>query len=146
MNKKYILLFTSLLIFFTACENEDVDSKKELITEEKKVEALTPKEPKKPTTPNDLLKEMGFDLSETKIAIDINKTNNFFEQLEIEMHGKVDEIERKIENAEINFTKGIGIEVTKDKIGIDLNKTRNMLQEINILMKDILLDGNHTIH
>jgi len=146
MNKKYILLFTSLLIFFTACENEDVDSKKELIAEEKKVEALTPKEAKKPTTPNDLLKEMGFDLSEKRVAIDINKTSHFFEQLEIEMHGKADEIERKIENAEINFTKGIGIEVSKDKIGIDLNKTRNMLQEINILMKDILLDGNHTIH
>ena len=146
MNKKSILIFTSLLIFFTACENGAVDSEKAEIKQEKKVEDLTPKEPEKPKTPNDFLKEMGFDLSEKKVAIDINKTSHFFEKLEIEMHGKVEEIERKIENAEINFTKGIGIEVTEDKIGIDLNKTRNMLQEINILMKDILLDDNHTNH
>jgi hypothetical protein len=145
MNKNLILLFTSLLIFFTACSDDAVDSKSEELQGEKKVESLTPKEATKPKGANDLLKDMGFDLGETKVAIDINKTSHFFEQLEIEMHGKVDEIERKIENAEINFTKGIGIEVTKDKIDIDLNKTRNMLQEINILMKDILLDGNHTI-
>ena len=146
MNRNLILLFTSLLIFFTACENELINSKTETIENNKKVEALTPKETLKAKTPNDLLKEMGLDLSESKISIDINKTNNFFEQLEIEMHGKVKKIEKQIENAEINFTKNIGIEVSKDKIGIDLNKTRNMLQEINILMKDILLDVNHTVN
>ena len=141
MNKKSILLFSSLLIFFTACGDTSIDS----IKEEKKKENLTPQEPEKEKSSNNLLKEMGFDLSEKKVAIDINKTNHFFEQLEIEMHGKVDEIERKIDNAEINFTKGIGIEITEDKIDIDLNKTRNMLQEINLLMKDIFLDTNHTI-
>jgi len=141
MNKKSILLFSSLLIFFTACGDTSIDS----IKEEKKKENLTPQELEKEKSSNNLLKEMGFDLSEKKVAIDINKTNHFFEQLEIEMHGKVDEIERKIDNAEINFTKGIGIEITEDKIDIDLNKTRNMLQEINLLMKDIFLDTNHTI-
>jgi len=143
MNKKSILLFTSLLIFFTACEEGVVSSPKETL-EKEKIEVKT--EPKKAKEADDLLKKLGFDLSEEKVLIDINKTTHFFEQLEIEMHGKVDEIEKKIDNAEINFTKGIGIEITGNKIGIDLNKTRNMLQEINILMKDILLDGNHTIN
>ena len=142
MNKKSILLFTSLLIFFTACEEGAISSQKEAL-EKEKTELKT--EPTKANEADDLLKKLGFDLSEEKVLIDINKTSHFFEQLEIEMHGKVDEIEKKIDNAEINFTKGIGIEITGNKIGIDLNKTRNMLQEINILMKDILLDGNHTI-
>jgi hypothetical protein len=146
MNQNLMLLFTSLLILFTGCENELAIFKTQKVEEEKKVDSLISKEHEKPKTSNDLLKEMGFDLSEERVAVDINKTSHFFEQLEIEMHGKINEIEKKIENAEINFTKGIGIEVTDNKIGVDLNKTRNMLQEINILMKDILLDSNHTIH
>ena len=146
MNQKMILLFTSLLIFFTACGDEAINSEIKEFKGDKNAEVLTPKEPDEYKGVDDLLKKMGLDLSEKKIAIDINKTNNFFEQLEIEMHGKVEKIEKQIENAEINFTKGIGIEITEDKIGIDLNKTRNMLQEINILMKNIILDTNHTIN
>jgi len=141
MNRNLILLFTSLLIFFTACGDIAIESNNKEIKEEKKVEIPTDKEFE---VSSDLLKNMGFDLREESLSIDINKTNNFFKQLEIEMHGKVDEIERKIENAEINFTKGIGVEISENKIGIDLNKTRNMLQEINIFMKDILLDDNNT--
>jgi len=143
MIKKSTILFTSLLILFSACGDNSINSEKEPLEKEKN---LIPKEHQKPKTTDDLLKNMGFDFNGEKILIDMNKTSNFFNQIEIEMHGKAEEIERKITNAEINFTKGIGIELTGDKIGIDLNKTRNMLQEINILVKDIVLDINHTIH
>jgi len=143
MIKKSTILFTSLLILFSACGDNSINTGKELLEKEKN---LVQKEPEKPKTTDDLLKKMGFDFNGEKVLIDINKTNNFFNQIEIEMHGKAEEIERKITNAEINFTKGIGIELTDDKIGIDLNKTRNMLQEINILVKDIFLDINHTSH
>jgi len=143
MIKKSTLIFTSLLILFSACEDSRIESEKKPLGKE---ETLIPKEAKKPKTTDDLLKNMGFDFSDEKVLIDINKTNHFFEELEIEMNGKKKEIEKKITNAEINFTKGIGIEVTGDKIGIDLNKTRNMLQDINSLVKDIVLDINHSIH
>ena len=143
MIKKSTLLFTSLLILFSACENSKMDAKKEPL---KKQEVVLQKEQEKPKTTNDLLKNMGFDFNGEKVMIDMNKTSHFFEQIEIEMHGKAEEIEKKITNAEINLTKGIGIELTGDKIGIDLNKTRNMLQEINILLKDIVLDINHSVN
>ncbi len=146
MIKNSTLLFTSLLIFFSACEESSINAEKERLKKEEKQELIPQKEQEKPKTANDLLKNMGFDFNGEKVNIDINKTNHFFEQMEIEMHGKAEEIERKITNADINFTKGIGIELTDDKIGIDLNKTRNMLQEINSLVKDIVLDINHTIH
>jgi len=146
MIKNSTLLFTSLLIFFSACGESSINSEKELLQKEKKLEETPKKEQAKPKASNDLLKNMGFDFNGEKVLIDINKTSHFFEKMEIEMHGKAEEIERKITNAEINFTNGIGIELTDDKIGIDLNKTRNMLQEINILVKDIVLDINHTIH
>ena len=144
MTKKTTLLFTSLLILFSACGESSISSEKEPLQKEEKQEKLIPKEQEKPKATDNLLKSMGFDFNGEKVLIDINKTSHFFEQIEIEMHGKAEEIERKITNAEINFTKGIGIELTGEKIGIDLNKTRNMLQEINSLIKDIVLDINNT--
>jgi len=144
MIKKSTLLFTSLLILFSACGDSNINSEKEPLENEEKLEKLLPKKPEKAKTADDLLKNMGFDFNGEKVLIDINKTSHFFEQIEIEMHGKAEEIERRITNAEINFTKGIGVELTGDKIGIDLNKTRNMLQEINSLIKDIVLDINNT--
>jgi len=143
MIKNSTILFTSLLILFSACGDSSINSGKELLEKQKN---LVPKEHEKHKTMDDLLKNMGFDFNGEKVLIDMNKTSNFFNQIEIEMHGKAEEIEKKITNAEINFTKGIGIELTGDKIGIDLNKTRNMLQGINILLKDIVLDINNTIH
>jgi hypothetical protein len=146
MIQKSTLLFTSLLILFSACGENAIESEKKPFEELSKEGKIVQKEDKTAKTTDDLLKNMGFDFNGEKVLIDMNKTSHFFEKIEIEMHGKAQEIERKITNAEINFTKGIGIELTDDKIGIDLNKTRNMLQEINILVKDIVLDINNTIH
>ncbi len=146
MNKKITILLTSLLIFFNACEDADINSENSSLKKYEKKELTPIKEEDKSNSTNDLLKSMGFDFNEKKISIDFNKTDNFFHKIEIEMHGKVEKIERKIKNSEINLTKDIGIEFTKDKIGIDLNKTRNMLQGINSLIKDIVLDINNSMN
>jgi len=137
------ILFLVLLFALVAC-----DDKKESINSNNKMD----KEAEKISKPNikneekDILNQLGFNIEGEKITIDINKTAEFMQKMEIEMHGKADEIERKIEHADINFTKGFGIELDGDKVAIDLNKTKDMLQQINILMKDILLDKNCTIH
>ena len=136
-------LFLGLLLLFSGCEqgiegsngDSSTNEKKELI----KKEASEVKQDK-------FLKELGFEVNGEKITIDVNKTTEFMKKMEIEMHSRADEIEHKIEKADINFTKDFGIEIDDDRVAIDLNKTRNMLQEINILMKDILLDINSTIH
>ena len=62
------------------------------------------------------------------------------------MHGKADELQHKIEKADINFTRDIGISFGEEKVAIDLNKTRKMFQQINILMKEVLLDANSSKH
>ena len=90
----------------------------------------------------DILGQLGLDIQNEKISIDINKTTNFFKQMEIEMHGKADELQHKIEKADINFTRDLGIDFRGEKLEIDLNKTKKMFQQINILMKEVLLDIN----
>ncbi|HIP50892.1 MAG TPA: hypothetical protein EYG94_02290 [Campylobacterales bacterium] len=100
------------------------------------VTSISPKE--------DILGELGFNIKNQKISIDLNKTTNFLKKMEIEMHGKADELQHKIEKADINFTRDIGINFSDEKLEIDLNKTKNMFQQINILMKEVLLDINNS--
>ncbi len=94
------------------------------------------------TAQKDLLKELGIELENQKVSIDFNKTTHFVKQMEIEMHGKADEIQHKIEKADINFSRDMGINISDEKFEIDLNKTKNMFQQINILMKEVLLEEN----
>ena len=140
MNKK--LLLTTLLLF-TACEQQ-VDGSSTATKSENNLSKIQQEKINHPN--NDILKQLGFDVNGEKVTVDINKTAKFIKQMEIEMHSRADEIEHKIEKADINFTKGLGIELNGDKVAIDLNKTKDMLQQINILMKNILLDVNHTTH
>ena len=139
--KKTLLLI--ILLLFTACEEPTEGSTQASTTNEK--QELTPRE-RSEVKQDKFLKELGFEINGEKMTIDMNKTTEFMKKIEIEMHSRADEIEHKIEKADINFTQGLGIEIGEDRVAIDLNKTRNMLQQINILMKDILLDVNATLH
>ena len=137
--KKYQMFLFIFMLFLTACNDKEENSiakTEQNLTKELKIkEVEIPKE-------KDILGELGFDFKDDKIIIDINKTSNFFAQIESEMKVKAKEIESKIVNADINITQGMGIELEGNQIGIDLNKTQNMLQQINVLMKDIFLDIN----
>lgn len=95
-------------------------------------------------TQQELLNQLGFDMKDDKISIDINKTTAFIKRMEIEMHGKADEIQHKIEKADINFTRDLGITLEGEKVAIDLNQTKKMFQQINILMKEVLLEKNNS--
>jgi hypothetical protein len=91
---------------------------------------------------NEILEKLGINIEEKRISLDINKTAEFIKKMEIEMHGRADEIQHKIEKADINFTRDMGLVLSDEKVEIDLNKTKKMFQEINILMKEVLLDTN----
>ena len=147
MKATKLLLISLLLLMYGCGDNEASKEVTHSIENDKeKLRPTTPVEPTKAKTAHDLLKDMGFDFNGEKVSIDMNKTTNFFEKMEIEMHGRAEEIERKIEQADINFTKGVGIDITENRIGIDLNQTRNMLQQLNSLVKDIVLDINNTMN
>jgi hypothetical protein len=145
MKTTRLLLISILLLIYGCGDSEPVkEATKNIEDIQEKLNPIVPLEHEIPKTANDLLKKMGFDFNGEKVTIDMNKTTNFFERMEIEMHGRADELERKIGQADINFTKGMGIDITNDRIGIDLNQTRNMLQQLNSLVKDIVLDINNT--
>jgi len=137
------ILLVGLLFLFAACDEKNTSV---IETEDSKVMNNIKEKSDENFKEKDILKELGFVINGDKVTIDMNQTAEFVKKMEIEMHGKADEIERKIENQDLNFTRDFGFEIDETHVSIDLNKTREMLQQINILMKDILLDGNTTIH
>jgi len=144
MNKTNLLILSIFTIFLSACNtniNEDNNLSTINQTETHNKKNLSPIQNEEKE--NNLLKELGFEIKDEKIIIDMNKTNNFFEQLNSQMEQKSKEIGEKLERAELNLTEeSIGIIIEGDQIGIDLNKTKNMIKGINILIKEILLDVN----
>ena len=143
MLKKSTLLLLSVSLLFIGCGDTEISNP---IEEKKKSIKEELIEHKQPTEPQDLLKKLGFDLTNEKIIIDINKTTSFFENIEKEIEKESQNIEAKIKKHELDFSKDLGIEISQDKIGIDLNKTRNMFQQMNSLVKDIILENNVTLH
>ena len=148
MKRINILMLMSLITFSTlflvSCDQKEETTVKEESVVAEKAEPTEVNISKKER--DDLLHQLGFDFKDEKITIDLNKSTNFFMQLEAEMEKKAKEIETKIANSELNMSENMGIELEGDQIGIDLNKSKNMFQQINILMKDIFLDINSTKH
>jgi hypothetical protein len=141
----FSIILVAVSVLFVACETDKEVWKEKKQIEVKKEEIselnLSKKDEK---VEKDLLNRLGFEFKDEKIIIDINKTSNFFSEIEREMERKAKEIESKIAQSDINVSEGIVI--NGDQVGIDLNRTTNMLQQINILMKDILLDVNSSRH
>lgn len=130
--KMITILFLFLTILLTGCgESEEIE-----VQPQKNVIELDES--------NEILKKLGVNIEDTRISLDINKTADFLKQMEIEMHGRADEIQHKIEKADINFTRDMGIVLSNEKVEIDLNQTKKMFQEINILMKEVLLETNRS--
>jgi len=69
-----------------------------------------------------ILNEMGFNFEDNKIIIDLNKSTNFFSQME----KKINEKSKEIEN----------------KVNIDLNKTKSKLDNLSSIFRDIVVDIN----
>jgi len=89
-----------------------------------------------------ILNEMGFDFEDNKIIIDLNKSTNFFSQMEKKINEKSKEIENKIRGIESNITKNSGVVITENKVDIDLNKTKSILDNLSSIFRDIVTDIN----
>jgi len=89
-----------------------------------------------------ILNEMGFDFEDNKIIIDLNKSTNFFSNMEKKINEKSREIENKIKGIESNITKNSGVVITENKVDIDLNKTKSVLDNLSSIFRDIVADMN----
>jgi hypothetical protein len=138
---KYSKIVFIIIFLFTilGCSNSDKTTIKKEAVEEISIE-------KNQSIEETVLQEMGFEFKDKKIIIDFNKTNNFFLSIGEKLDEKAKNIEKKIENADINITRDAGVVVTDERVSIDLNSTKNLLNDISKLFEGIILDINRTIN
>jgi hypothetical protein len=135
---KTVFIVIFLFILF-GCSNSDKTTRKKEAVEEVSIE-------KNQSIEETVLQEMGFEFKDKKIIIDFNKTNNFFLSIGEKLDEKAKNIEKKIENADINITRDAGVVVTDERVSIDLNSTKNLLNDISKLFEGVILDINRTIN
>jgi hypothetical protein len=84
----------------------------------------------------DRLSQLGIEkMPDGKIVIDVNRTQNFFQQLAARLKHKTDKLARDMERGIIE-EKEAGIEITETHIVIDLNKTESFLEKWSRKMEE----------
>ncbi|MCK5854566.1 MAG: hypothetical protein KAG56_05045 [Sulfurovaceae bacterium] len=158
MRKNIYLL--SIFLFFVSCDNniyvEDENEQDSITKIVKEIKSGVLQREAKEVEQNrsthkiekSIFQEMGIEFSDEKLIIDINKTNNFFGTLENRLERQAKEfeheIEKKIEQIDINISRDLGINIQEEEIKIDLNKTKNMLDNISHIFETILFESNST--
>jgi len=87
-----------------------------------------------------ILSLLGINIENQKIDIDLNKTKNFFENIQKELEKKSQAIEKSIQEGKVEL-KDIGLKVDKQHISLDLNKTKsfveNLTKKLDSFIKDL---------
>ncbi len=138
---RYIKIVSIIVIYIVlfGCSNEDKNSVKEEFSQKLSID-------KNQTIEETIFQKMGLEFKNERITIDLNKTNNFFSNMEKRVDEKAKDIEKKIQNIDINITRDTGVEISDDRVSIDLNSTKNLLNDISDLFGDIISDINRTIN
>ncbi len=134
-----MLKVTSLffvLIIFIGCGNEDeiriMDRNQTKVVPEVSEKVVSQK------AEETLLNEMGFQIINDKIIIDMNKSSHFFSNIEKKIETQAKEIQNEISNFEMN--------ITDDYVYIDLNQTKKFLENLSGFFESIIFDLNTTSH
>ena len=134
MSKITNLLF--ILIIFIGCGNEDeiriMERNQTKVASEISEKVVSQK------AEETLLNEMGFQIINDKIIIDMNKSSHFFSSIEKKMETQAKEIQSGISNFEMN--------ITDDYVHIDLNRTKFFLENLSGFFESMIFDLNTTNH
>ena len=134
MSKITNLLF--ILIIFIGCGNEDeiriMERNQTKVASEISEKVVSQK------AEETLLNEMGFQIINDKIIIDMNKSSHFFSNIEKKMETQAKEIQSGISNFEMN--------ITDDYVHIDLNRTKFFLENLSGFFESMIFDLNTTNH
>ena len=93
---------------------------------------LTPKDEPK-------LSKIGIYKENGKIIIDLNKTQNFLNEIIIKLKEGGAKVKEKTKDLNIS---SLGININKEKIKIDLNKTKTFLEKFSKIVEQVAKDFN----
>jgi uncharacterized protein YpuA (DUF1002 family) len=85
-----------------------------------------------------ILSEMGIDVSENKIAINTGKTKDFFGNIQKQIKDSAQNIGQNMKEDGINLATNIGVKLDDEHIEVDLHKSRNFIEEIGMKIEHFL--------
>ncbi|MGW8169356.1 MAG: hypothetical protein ACWGHH_05075 [Sulfurovaceae bacterium] len=93
---------------------------------------------KKKEENQNILSDMGIDVSEDKIAIDTSKTKDFFGNIQQQIKDKAQNIGQNIKESGENLAQNIGVKLDDEHIEVDLNQSRSFIEEIGMKIEHFL--------
>ena len=78
----------------------------------------------------DLFSNMGIEMSDDKINIDITQTKDFFNTLQQTLETTAQNIQKDISAGKIDMGESVGIKIDDEHIDIDLKKSKRFIEEL----------------
>lgn len=78
----------------------------------------------------DLFSNLGIEMSNDKINIDINQTKDFFSTLQQTFETTAQNIQKDISEGKVEMGDSVGIKIDDEHIDIDLKKTKRFIEEL----------------
>jgi predicted nucleotidyltransferase len=75
----------------------------------------------------DVLKKIGVEINDEKIAIDLKKTKSFFTMLQELLQQKAQDLQKNLEEGKLEI-EDVGVRVDDEHVEIDLAKTKSFLE------------------
>lgn len=94
--------------------------------------------------PKETLSKIGIDIKDEKIAIDLEKTKNFFTDIQQTITDTAQNIEEGIKDGSIDMSKNIGVKLDDKEIKIDMKQTKNFMEELGVKIEKILDSLEHS--
>jgi hypothetical protein len=78
----------------------------------------------------DLFSNMGIEITEEKIDINITQTKDFLNTLQQTFETTAENIQKNIAEGNIDMSQNVGIKIDEEHIDIDLKKTKHFIEEL----------------
>ena len=93
----------------------------------------------------DLFSELGIDISNDKINIDINQTKDFFNTLKQTFETTAQNIQKDLSEGKVDMAENVGIKIDKENINIDLEKTKSFIEDFGKKIENFIAEIDKSV-
>jgi len=94
--------------------------------------------------PKETLSKIGIDIEDEKIAIDLEKTKDFFTNIQQHIENTAQNIGEGIKDGSLDMSENIGVTLDDKKIEIDMKQTKNFMESIGFKIEHFLDSLEHS--
>jgi hypothetical protein len=89
---------------------------------------------------NSVFSKMGIEFEDDKLNVDLNRTRDFFGNLQKQLQERAERIQKDISEGSVDLSEKVGVKVDKDHINVDLNKSKEFISELGKKVEGFLAE------